>query len=66
MYNWSTDITELKKDKKAYTIWRIEQMVNFGLDKNKLKENELKDNWKKLKLDPLKKIFLKMLLWPKK
>jgi len=66
MYNWSTNVTELKKDKKAYTVWRLEQMVNFGLDKNKLKANELKDNWKKLNLDPLKKNFLKMLLWPKK
>jgi len=65
MYNWSTDITRLKKDKKAYTIWRLEQMVNFGLGKEKIRAEELKENWNKLNLDPLKKNFLKMLLWPK-
>ncbi len=66
MYNWSTDTTELKKDQKNYTVWRIEQMVNFGLGGEKLKIEELKENWSKLKLDPLKKNFLKLLLWPKK
>lgn len=66
MYNWSTDTAELKKDKKAYTVWRLEQMVNFGLGKEKIKTQELKENWNKLNLDPLKKNFLKMLLWPKK
>lgn len=65
MYNWSTDATELKKDKKSYTIWRLEQMVNFGLGKEKIKAKELKMNWNKLNLDPPKKNFLKMLLWPK-
>jgi len=66
MYNWSIDTTALRKDKKAYTIWRLEQMVNFGLGKKKIKAKELKENWRKLDLDPLKKNFLRMLLWPKK
>lgn len=64
MRNWSTDIKELKKDKKKYAIWRIEQMVNFGLDGKKLNKKELKKNWTKLHLDPDKKKFLKKLLWP--
>ena len=42
MYNWSTDTTELKKDKNAYAVWKIEQLVNFGLGKEKLKEEEIK------------------------
>jgi len=66
MYNWSVDTTELKKNKKAYTVWRLEQMVNFGLGKEKIKAKELKTNWNKLNLDPLKKNYLKMLLWPKR
>jgi len=66
MYNWSTDTRELKKDKKAYAVWRIEQLVNFGLGKEKISGRELKKNWKKLRLDPSKKNFLKLLLWPKK
>jgi len=32
MKNWSTDTTELKKDKAAYAIWRCEQLINYGLD----------------------------------
>jgi len=65
MYNWSTDTAELKKDKKQYTIWRLEQMVNFGLDGKKLKRAELKKYWEILNLDRRKKAYLKLILWPK-
>jgi hypothetical protein len=65
MHNWSVDITELKKDKKKYAIWRLEQMVNFGLDGKKIRHEEIKKYWKFLDLDPTKKKYLKMLLWPK-
>ena len=65
MYNWSVDTTELKKDRKKYTIWRLEQMVNFGLGGKKIKRKELKKYWNMLFLDPDKKKYLKMLLWPK-
>jgi hypothetical protein len=65
MYNWSTDTKELKKDKKKYAIWRLEQLVNFGLGKEKISRAELKKNWNDLDLDKNKKKFLKMILWPK-
>ena len=64
MRNWSTDTKELKKDKKKYTIWKLEQMVNFGLGREKLSKKQLKKNWSLLSLDPRKKSFLKFLLWP--
>lgn len=66
MRNWSTDTTELKKDKKQYAVWRLEQMVNFGLDGKKINCAELKKYWRMLHLDPNKKKYLKILLWPKK
>src|SRR3989338_2755671 len=44
MYNWSTDVGELKKDPKKYTIWKLEQMVNFGLNGEKLSKVDLKNN----------------------
>ena len=66
MHNWSVDEKQLKRDKKQYTIWRLEQMVNFGLDGGKLSAGELKKNWSKLCLDPRKKRFLSFLLWPAK
>lgn len=65
MYNWSVDEKELKKDKKQYAIWKLEQMVNFGLGGETLNREELKKYWKFLKLDPDKKKYLKMILWPK-
>lgn len=55
MRNWSVDITELKKDKKQYTIWRLEQMVNFGLEGKKIRREEIKKYWKILDIDPDKR-----------
>ena len=66
MYNWSVKTSELKKDKKQYAIWRLEQMVNFGLNKEKIEKRELKKYWPLLRLDPSKKKYLKILLWPPK
>ena len=64
MRNWSVDTKELKKDKKKYAVWRLEQLVNFGLGKEKIDDKQLKKNWGLLRLDPRKKSFLKTLLWP--
>ena len=66
VYNWSVDTKELKKDKEKYTIWKIEQMVNYGLDGEKIDEKLVKKYWKKLHLDPFYKEYLKFLLWSKK
>lgn len=66
MNNWSVDVKQLKKDKKQYAVWHLEQLVNFGLGKEKIKEADLRANWPKLRLDPKKKKFLSFLLWPLK
>lgn len=66
MYNWSTDVAELKKDRKRYTIWHLEQMVNLGLCGGKIKREEIKRYWPVLSLDRNKKKYLAMLLWPKR
>ena len=63
MYNWSTDTKILKEDKQKYIAWQLEQAVNFGLGKYRLDRRALKKNWSKLKLDPAKRNYLKMLLW---
>jgi hypothetical protein len=65
MYNWSVDTKKFKKYKKQYAIWKLEQLVNFGLGKEKIKEKDLRANWSKLRLDPKKKKFLSFLLWPR-
>ena len=66
MYNWTIDIKQLKKDKKRYNIWKLEQMVNFGLNGKKLNKTDLKKYWLKLNLDPKKKKYLSLILWPSK
>jgi len=62
MYNWSTDIRELKKNPEKYRIWRLEQLINFGLSGEKLKEPELKKYFNKLNIDPYRRKFLRLLL----
>jgi len=62
MYNWSTDEKNLKKDPEAYAIWKLEQMVNFGLGGKKLKLSELKKYWSRLSLDPARQRFLELIL----
>ncbi len=62
MYNWSTDEKQLKKNKEKYAIWKLEQMVNFGLDGKKLKMSDLRKYWNKLQIDSARKKLLQIFL----
>lgn len=62
MYNWSTDETALKKDPKKYAVWRLEQMINFGIGNKKINKKELITYWPKLQIDPARRKFLNLLL----
>jgi hypothetical protein len=43
MYNWSVDEEKFKKKyPKQYKIWRIAQLINYGLDGEKLDKKEVK------------------------
>lgn len=66
MYNWSVDIKSLNKDPKSAEIWRLEQAINFGLNGEKLNRALIKKHWNRLRLDPARKKFFKLLLWRKK
>jgi hypothetical protein len=66
MYNWSVDEAKLKKNKEKHAIWKLEQMVNFGLGGKKLKREDLQKYWDKLHIDPARKRFLRLLLNAKK
>ena len=66
MYNWSTDVQKFKKaNPKAYAIWRMEQMINYGLQGEKLSPRLLKKNWDKLFMDAPTRKYLEFLLWPR-
>ena len=58
MYNWSTDIATLKRSREKYQIWKLEQLINFGLDNKKISTIKLKKYWDKLSLDPKRKSVL--------
>lgn len=62
MYNWSTDEKMIKKDKEKYAVWRLEQMINFGLNGEKLNETEVRKYRSKLQLDPSRAKFIDFLL----
>ena len=66
MQNWSTDENQLKKDPEKYAIWKLEQLVNFGLGGKKLSAFALKKYWNKIVIDPAKRKFLELLLYGKK
>ena len=65
MYNWNINTNKLKKNPEKYTIWKLEQNVNFGLNGAKLNAKELKKYWFKLSIDPQRKKLLELWLWPK-
>lgn len=56
MINWSVDEKRFKKaDPKGYRLWRLTQLINYGLDdEEKLDRKEIKRNWYIIKdrLDP--------------
>lgn len=62
MYNWNIDTTTLKKNPQKYAIWRLEQLVNFGLNGEKIKVSDLKKYWSFLNLDPQRKQVLEFWL----
>jgi hypothetical protein len=55
MYNWSMITTILKKNPEKYQVWRLEQLINFGLGNEKLNALELRKYWNRLNLDPKRK-----------
>ncbi len=67
MYNWSVDEEYMKKFPKKYRLWKLEQMISYGLDGEKLDKKKVIANWSYLKkrLDPDRRKFLEFLLWPK-
>ena len=65
MHNWSVDEKAFKKaDPQGHKIWRIQQLINYGLDGEKLSRKEVKKYWNRLYLDRETKKYLKFLLWP--
>ena len=68
MYNWSVDEAKFKKENpKEYRLWRLTQLINYGLDGEKLDRQEVIAAWPKIKagLDPYARRAIEFLLWGK-
>ena len=67
MYNWSVDESYLKKFPKKYKLWKLEQLISYGLDEEKLDKKEVIANWGYLKkrLDSKRRELVEFFLWPK-
>lgn len=66
MINWSIDEAKFKKKyPKEYKVWRLTQLINYGLDGEKLNTKEVKKYWPLLKnkIDMSTKRYLGFLLW---
>jgi len=69
MLNWNTDEQTFKKLRpQEYQLWRLTQLINYGLDGEKLDEQEVRSAWPKIKerLNPDKRKVLEFFLWNKK
>lgn len=66
MYNWSTDTKRLQKDPDKYAVWKLEQMINYGLGNEKINRKDLVKYFDFLVIDPDKKAFLTYILYGKK
>jgi len=69
MYNWSIDEEKFKKeDPEGYKLWRLTQLINYGLDGEKLNKKEVKKAWPKIKerLDSEEQRLIEFLIWNKK
>lgn len=62
MYNWSVNTNRLQNNSSAYIKWQLEQMINFGLDNQKLPQEKVKKYLSILNIDPQKKACLEFLL----
>ena len=62
MKNWSHTIEKFDNNSTEREIWRLEQLINFGLDGEKISLVLLKKHMSSLKIDSNKKKYLLFLL----
>lgn len=66
MYNWSVDEKAVKKaNPETYQIWRLEQLINYGLDGERLSADMVRRYFDRIYIDIPTRRYLKFLLWPK-
>jgi hypothetical protein len=66
MFNWNTDTSAWDKKSDSYKVWRLEQLINFGLNGEKLDIKDVKKYWNKIETDSTTRKFLKLIIWGKR
>lgn len=66
MHNWDYNLKNIDQKDSKFIRFKLERLINFGLGKERLHQEEVRKYWRQLKIDPLKRNYLKDLLWPKK
>lgn len=61
MHNWDYPKNNPPQD----NVWRLERLLTYGLNGEKLNEKELKTYLPKLKIPDNTRAFLELLLWEK-
>ena len=64
---WDYDVKKIKKSSRG-RLMLLERKINYGVypsDEDKIKLAEVKRNWKKLSIDPLRKRLFELLIWGK-
>ena len=62
MRNWTINTTQFNKDSSEFIIWKLEQLINFGLAGEKISKKKLTKYFSDLRIDPDKRRFIKLIL----
>ena len=62
MRNWSVDTSKFDKNSSEFKIWKLEQLINFGLHGELIDTQELFTYLPNLTIEPSKRKFLELLL----
>ena len=67
MHNWSISTQSLKENPEKYTIWKLEQQLNYGLNEGEKIERTLLEKYiPVLNIDNDTRKFLEYILYDKK
>ncbi|MBM3208884.1 hypothetical protein FJZ40_01125 [Candidatus Shapirobacteria bacterium] len=68
VWHWSVDVKKFQKENpRAFRLWRLEQLINYGPQGEKLSRKEIRKYWRELKerIDPEEKRLIEFFLWRK-
>lgn len=62
MRNWNINTSQFDENSEEYKVWKLEQLINFGLNGEKINEDDLKSRLHALHIDSSKRRFLEFIL----